>query len=148
MMATASKSQKVNYLKVRDELVVLSCGDTKDSAGVFETIRRLEAFDTTTIKKNINRYFEDLGTYYWLAGGLADKVYANKTISAFKSALYHEPHSRKALWDLAFVYGFIHECDTAKIYFAEYHKYTPPDYESDYSMQQENQLLVECESKN
>ena len=148
MIAAASNSQKVDYLKVRDELVVLTCGGPKDSADVFESIRRLEAFDTSIIKRNINRYYEDLGTYYWLVSGLHDNVYTKKAISAFKSALYHEPHSRKALWDLAFAYGIIHECETAKIYFAEYHKYTPLKYESNESKHQENQLLVKCESKN
>lgn len=144
----AAKAQKVDYLKIRDELVVLTCGGPKDSADVFGSIRRLETFDTTKIKKNIHLYYLDLGNYYWLAGASENQTYADKAITALNKALFHEPNNSRALWDLAFIYGFHHECDKAKYYFNEYHKNVPKAYETEDSAQQEIQLLAKCESKN
>ena len=146
--SSITAQKKVDYLKVRDDLVVLSCGEKIDSADVIKSIQNLEAFDTTRIKKNIDQYYLDLGTYYWLVGGPNNKIYADKSISALNKVLYHQPNSRRAFWDLAFVYGFLYDCEKAKIYFAQYHQNTPSEYESEYSTEQENSLLAKCESKN
>jgi len=142
------QAQKRDYKKVRDEILSPACKTVLDSSEVFGTIQRLEEMDTNIVRKNLHVYYEDLGQYYWLASGKGNNNYLNRAVDALHSALYHQPHSRKALWDLAFVYGFLYECDTARAYFKEYHKYTPLEYASEYSTQQENELLAKCESKN
>jgi len=139
------QAQKKDYLKTRHK-IALSCGETIDSSHVFENIHKLEALDTSRIKKNLHQYYLDLGAAYWLASGLKQKPYADKSIVAFNKVFYHEPHNRRALWDLAFVYGFLHNCERARAYFVEYHKYTPVMFDTVYSSQQEKELLDKCES--
>jgi hypothetical protein len=148
LTSTFIQAQKVDYLKVRDDLVVLTCGEPIDSSDVLTSIRNLEALDTNKIKKHIHEYYIDLGTYYWLAGGLTNKDYADKSIAALITALYHQPNSPRAFWDLAFVYGFLYDCEKAKAYFALYHKNTRIEYQNEYATEQENNLLAKCESKN
>ena len=140
------QAQKKNYLKFRDELLSPSCGKVHDSAEVFTIIQRLENFDTTSINKNLHIYYEDLGHYYWLASSRGGEIYFYKAIPVLNLALNHKPNSQKALWNLAFIYGFLHECEKAKAYFATYHQYYPKAYESQDIIQQEKELLAECES--
>jgi hypothetical protein len=140
------QAQSKNYLKYRDELLNPACGKIHDSTEVFTIIQHLENFDTSSINKNLQVYYEDLGYYYWLASSLGGEIYFYKAIPVLSSALYHQPNSQKALWNLAFVYGFLHECEKAKAYFATYYRYYPKAYESQNVIQQERELLAECES--
>ena|GEM_PF-1413805 len=117
--------QKVDYLDIRDELIVLSCSGPIDSADVFNSIRNLETLDTTAIRKNIHVYYEDLGVKYWLASLGQNRIFLEKSISANQSALYHKPKDAKALWSLAFAYGLLKDCEMARHYFKLYRDYLP-----------------------
>lgn len=140
------QAQSKNYLKYRDGLLSPACGKVPDSSEIFTVIQKMENFDTTYINKNMQMYYEDLGLYYYLASSFGDETYFYKAIPAFNSALFHQTNSEKALWNLAFLYGFLHECEKAKVYFATYRQYYPKVFNSESRAQQEKELLAHCES--
>jgi hypothetical protein len=144
LTSTFIQAQKVDYLKVRDDLVTLTCGGSKDSADVFGSIRRLEAFDTMTIRKNIHVYYEDLAVNYWLASGGRDNVYLRKSIWAYHASLYHIPNNTKSLWNLAFAYGSMKDCEKAKYYFDQYDQYLPQRYRNEENDAQKELVLANC----
>ena len=144
LTSTSIAAQKVDYLKVRDDLVTLTCADSRDSAEVFATIRRLEEFDTLTIRKNIHVYYEDLAVNYWLVSGGKDNVYLRKSIRADQASLYHKPNNTKSLWNLAFAYGSMKDCEKANYYFDMYDKYLPQRYRNEESDAQKELVLASC----
>ena len=144
LTSTFVTAQKVDYLKVRDDLVALNCDGPLDSSDVYSTIRRLEEFDTLTIRKNIHVYYEDLAVKYWLASGGKDNEYLRKSIRAGRASLYHKPKNTKSLWNLAFAYGSVKDCETAKYYFDQYDKYLPQRYRNEENDAQKELVLASC----
>lgn len=137
-------AQKVNYLDVRDELVNLSCDIVLDSAEVFGSIRRLEAFDTTTVSKNLYLYYQDVGKYYWLASSPANPYYLDYAIRAYQASLHYQPRNTKSLWNIAMAYGVKGECEKAKYYFSLYKQYLPKRYWNEESETQQGYALANC----
>ena len=136
--------QKVDYLDIRDEVVILSCNGPIDSADVFNTIQKLEAVDTTTLRKNIHVYYEDMGVKYWLASSGKNRSYLEKSIRANRAALYHRPKDTKALWNLAFAYAVMQDCEKARYYFKLHKDYLPQRFWNEENAKQEANVLALC----
>lgn len=136
-------SQKINYADIRDSVRNFSCGSL-DSAQVYGSMRRLERLGTSQIGKNIDLYYNDLATCYWLASGGQSEYYLLKSIHANLAALRHKPKSTKTMWDLAFGYVHLNDCVTGKYYMDLYKKYTPKKYQGEDDIEQQNVLLAKC----
>jgi len=100
--------------------MVMSCGAV-DSGIVNTSIRNLLALDTSGIMKNMHMYYEDLGQCYWkMSGGEDGPHYLQLSINATSKALYHDPKSSKALWNLAFAHTLMGDCDKGRSYIEQY----------------------------
>jgi hypothetical protein len=103
-MCYQGSGQHTDYAKLRPTVMVMSCGAV-DSGIVNTSIRNLLALDTSAIMKNMHMYYEDLGQCYWkMSGGEDGPHYLQLSINATSKALYHDPKSSKALWNLAFAH--------------------------------------------
>ncbi len=120
--------QKQDYKIIRDSLTTLSCTPV-DSLTLYQTIARLEAFDTNTISQHIELYYKDLGwCYYRLQMKTKDPKYFEMAINSFEKALYHKPDYSTVLWDNSFCYYFLGNCEKGKMYMDRYKKATRRKY--------------------
>ena len=125
---TSIFSQKLDYRDIRFSLFLLPCG-TPDSFSVMKSIQNLESFDTTQIGKHMNEYYTDLAIcYFLLSNGKESQYYLNASNKANRSALYHKSDDSKALWNCAFGYYRLDDCDTGKNYMDLYKKHTKEKY--------------------
>ena len=136
--------QQRDYLKIRDSLYHVTCGQV-DSSDVFQSMRRLESLDTLRIKRNMDQYYIDLGTTYWLASNAQDNAYLQKSIRCDYKALYHNSRNTIAYWNLAIAYGILRECDKLKTCLYAYKYYLPKKLWTESDEQQEKTALQDCE---
>ncbi len=128
ILCNQASSQKTDYANLRPTVLVQACG-TQDSSVVNTSIRNLLALDTSGIKKNMHMYYEDLGQYYWKkSGGEDGQYYLQLSIEASSKALYHDPKSSKALWNLAFAHTMMSNCEKGRIYIQQYKLATKKKY--------------------
>lgn len=140
-MILQALAQSKDYAKLRPTVMVMSCG-ALDSGIVNTSLRNLMGLDTNRIKKNIHMYYEDLGQCYWLkSGGEEGSFYLKLSIATTRKALYHNPKSSKALWNLAFAYTKNGDCDTGKNYIAKYKEVSKKKY---WHEDQTNLLFEHC----
>lgn len=128
MWPVGLSAQPTDYAKLRPTVLIMACG-VQDSSIVNTSIRNLLALDTNGIKKNMHMYYEDLGQCYWKkSGGKDGPHYLQLSIEATSKALYHQPESSKALWNLAFAYTMNGNCDMGKSYIEKYKLVTKKKY--------------------
>lgn len=139
-----SSGQQKNYLKVRDSLYSVTCGQV-NSSDVFQSMRRLEAYDTLLIKRYMDQYYIDLGTIYWLASNGQDNNYLQKSIRSNHKALYHNPQNPTAYWNLAFAYSIIQDCGKVKSCLSSYKSNLSKKWWTDTDEQQEKVVLQNCD---
>lgn len=121
-------AQQTDYAKIRPTVLITACG-ANDSNMVNTSIHNLLALDTSGIKKNLHMYYEDLGQCYWKkSGGEDGQHYLQLSIEATSKALYHQPESSKALWNLALAHMINGNCDMAKNYIEQYMQATKKKY--------------------
>jgi hypothetical protein len=127
-VALRAVAQQTDYANLRPTVLVTVCGP-QDSSIVNTSIRNLLALDTSRINKNMHMYYEDLGQCYWKkSGGEDGQHYIQMSIEATSKALYHQPESSKALWNLAFAYTMNNDCDKGKMYIERYKLATKKKY--------------------
>ncbi len=121
-------AQSTDYAKLRSTVLVTVCGP-QDSSIVNRSIRNLLALDTSGIKKNMHMYYEDLGQCYWKkTGGEDGQHYLQMSIETTRKALFHDPQSSKALWNLAFAHTMNGDCDMGRSYIEKYKLATKKKY--------------------
>jgi hypothetical protein len=102
--------QTDDYREARPDLIPSLCG-LQDSLGLTEVLAKLEAFDTTGVKKHLEGYYEDLGiTYHGIYLHAGDTSLIRKAVVVYNKALYHDPKSHSALWNLIFAYHILGDC--------------------------------------
>jgi len=133
--------QQTDYMKIRDEMKGISCTAT-DSSSVYNTILNLTAIDTTTITKNMELYYEDLGKCFWLLSKpYQENPELSQAIALMHKALYHKPSSTSIFWNLATFYNFYGDCAKSRFYMEQYKLYTKKKYwKEDY----EKELQSRC----
>lgn len=128
IISLRTSSQQTDYAKLRPTVLITTCG-AQDSNVVNTSIRNLLALDTSGINKNMHMYYEDLGQCYWKkSGGEDGQHYLQLSIEATSKALYHDPKSSKALWNLAFAYTMNGDCDKGISYIEQYKLVTKKKY--------------------
>lgn len=128
IIALRASAQQTDYAKLRPTVLVTTC-EANDSSVVNTSIRNLLVLDTSTIKKNMHMYYEDLGQCYWKkSGGDDGNHYLQLSIEATQKALYHQPESSKALWNLAFAHTMMGDCDKGRSYIEQYKLATKKKY--------------------
>ena len=137
------QGQQRDYMKLRDKLVTFTCGPAIDSSDVYSTIRRLEALDTTSIKKNMHEYYEDLANAYWLASN-GNTAFLQKAIRANHAALHHKENNTNSYWALGMAYYMAGDCSRMKHYLELYKKYLPKKFQSEEDDRQVNALISDC----
>ncbi|MEP7196416.1 MAG: hypothetical protein ABI851_07825 [Saprospiraceae bacterium] len=117
----SGSAQKVDYLSIRDN----TCG-INDSLSLVQSRIKMEAFDTNLIKSNLDSYYYDLGMiYYKVYCWDSNPLYINKAIYSNEMALFHNPKSNLAYWQLGFInYFFLKDCEKGKSYIEKYKQYT------------------------
>lgn len=139
IIALRTSAQSTDYAKLRPTVMVMTCG-ALDSGIVNTSLRNLLTLDTSRIEKNMHMYYEDLGQCYWLkSGGDDGSHYLQLSIEATSKALYHDPKSSKALWNLAFAHTMSGDCDMGKSYIEKYKLVTKKKYWDE----EQIQLLLE-----
>ncbi|HQW01268.1 MAG TPA: hypothetical protein PLV75_08635 [Saprospiraceae bacterium] len=122
------RAQQTDYAKLRPSVLVTACG-VQDSSIVNTSIRNLLALDTSGIIKNMHMYYEDLGQCYWMkSGGKDGQHYLQLSIEVTNKALYHQPESSKALWNLAFAHTMMGDCEKGRSYIEKYKLATRKKY--------------------
>ena len=107
--------QKIDYLKVRDSLAMLSCGSYDRDINL-KAINNLENYDVAILNKNIHLYYEDLAICYWKEARLKDEIFLQKGITANLAALHYKTGSPRALSGLVLSYSALNKCEEAKYY--------------------------------
>jgi len=135
------EAQESDYAKIRPSIIALTCG-TKDVSMIDTSITQLLALDTNTIEKNLSVYYEDLGQLYWLkAVRLPNDSNLVKSIAFTQKALYHNPKSTKAYWNLACAHIFNGDCEQGQQCLEKYNQYIKPKYRDE---EEQKQLLALC----
>jgi hypothetical protein len=107
----------------------LSCTQV-DSLQLAETRQRLEQYDTTKITENIHLYYKDLGwCYYRLYLTYKQDYYLTLSVQAYEKCVAHKPDYGPALWDLAFEYGLLKNCEKSRLFLEKYLTNTPLEYQ-------------------
>ncbi len=120
--------QKINYKDVRLSVFHLPSGEP-DSTILLDTIHSLESMDTNDITRHIAIYYTDLGWAYWLLCNINNtSSNIDLCLTAYRSALYHEPKNSEALWHCSLGYYHEGQCDQAKLYMTLFKKHTPEKY--------------------
>jgi hypothetical protein len=138
---TEMASQSTDYAVIRDDAKKYSCSAT-DTSGIYNTIRNLQALDTTRITHNMYLYYQDLGICYWLlSGGDKDNPDLSKAITLLHQSLYHNPLSTSGFHTLFFLYNFAGDCAKSKYYMDQYKLNTKKKY---WDKEQEKALAARC----
>ncbi|MDQ3017539.1 MAG: hypothetical protein M3R25_12570 [Bacteroidota bacterium] len=103
-------SQKTDYLKMRKQAYMTSCGNISQ-VDIERSLDNLASLDTFNMK-NLDAYYEDKATCYWLLSNQHPE-YLDVVIALNQKALYHSPDHTKALYNLAFAYKRKSDCPQA-----------------------------------
>jgi hypothetical protein len=111
-----------DYKVYRDSQLKLSC-TLQDSATISTKLIQLQLLDTTQFTKNMDAYYQDLGWAFYRAFPLyKDSILLQKSISSY---LKQKELSSNDLWNIAFTYYLLNECDNGAEYLERYRRVTP-----------------------
>lgn len=138
---TETLAQSTDYAVIREETKKYSCSAT-DTSSIYNTIRNLQALDTSIITHNMYLYYQDFATCYWLlSGGDKNNPDLSKAIALMHRSLYHKPLSTKGFYSLAFFYSVSGDCAKSKYYMDQYKLNTKKKY---WDKEQEKALAARC----
>lgn len=111
-----------DYKAYRESQLKLSC-TPQDSATISTKLFQLQLLDTTQFTKNMDAYYQDLGWAFYRAFPLyKDSILLQKSISSY---LKQNELSSNDLWNIAFTYYLLNECDNGAEYLERYRRVTP-----------------------
>ena len=111
-----------DYNVYRESQLKLSC-TPQDSATISTKLFQLQLLDTTQFTKNMDAYYQDLGWAFYRAFPLyKDSILLQKSISSY---LKQNELSSNDLWNIAFTYYLLNECDNGAEYLERYRRVTP-----------------------
>ncbi len=111
-----------DYKVYRESQLKLSC-TAQDSATIITKLMQLQLLDTTQFTKNMDAYYQDLGWAFYRAFPLyKDSILLQKSISSY---LKQKELSSNDLWNIAFIYNRLNECDKGAEYLERYLRVTP-----------------------
>ena len=112
-----------DYKVYRESQLKLSC-TPQDSATISTKLIQLQLLDTTQFMKNMDAYYQDLGWAFYRSFPLyKDSILLQKSISSY---LKQKELSSNDLWNIAFSYYQLNECDKGAEYLERYRELTPP----------------------
>ena len=142
LMAVAEiLAQSTDYAVIREDVKKYGCSN-HDTSMIYNTIRNLQALDTTKITNNMHLYYQDFGMCYWLLSA-GDKGNPNlsKAITCMHQSLYHEPQSTTGFTNLSFFYSVAGDCPKSRYYMDQYKLNTKKKY---WDKKQEKDLAARC----
>lgn len=111
-----------DYKVYRESQLKLSC-TPQDSSAIITKLMQLQLLDTTQFTKNMDTYYKDLGWAFYRSFPLyKDSILLQKSISAY---LKQKELSSNDLWNIAFIYYRMNECDKVADYLERYLRVTP-----------------------
>jgi len=111
-----------DYKVYRESQLKLSC-TPQDSSTISTKLFQLQLLDTTQFTKNIDYYYQDLGWAFYRSFPLyKDSILLQKSISSY---LKQKELSSNDLWNIAFTYYLLNECDKGADYLERYLRVTP-----------------------
>ena len=111
-----------DYKVYRESQLKLSC-TPQDSATISTKLIQLQLLDTTQFTKNMDAYYQDLGWAFYRSFPLyKDSILLQKSISSY---LKQKELSSNDLWNIAFIYYQLNECDKGADYLERYLHVTP-----------------------
>ena len=118
-----AQAQNIDYKKIHDSLPNISfC----DSATLQKITTKLHNLDTSTFKKSIHIYYQDLGqSFYYLFKKTKDSTIIKLAIESFDKSLYHKPNNAKVLIDISMCHFLLTDCKLGNYYLDTYKKMTP-----------------------
>lgn len=135
-LAISAFSQGRDYKIDRKQITSLSCGPV-DSIQLADTRKSLENVDTTTISENIHLYYKDLGWCYYRFYLKYNQIYfLEMSVIAYEKCIAHQPDYGPALWDLAFEYAHLKNCEKSKKHLDKYLKIRAKEFQ-----QKEDQII-------
>ena len=137
-------AQKIDYLDVRDSLYLVGCG--KNSADdLDQSEKNLLQFDTTTVHKNLDLYYKDLGMcYYRYWSKTKDLKYADLSIKYHKKGIAKNPKFPSNYWQIAFINYFLGYCEIGDDYITQYKEVQEEKY---WQVDQIRDLKTLCQDK-
>jgi hypothetical protein len=126
---------------MRDSLLVQLCG-IPDSATVILIHDQLQKVDTGRIDKNLHEYLKDVAWNYYLMF-LHDKDSTNlqSSVAWYERARMIKPKDAQTLWNCAFDYALLSNCDKATAMLQQYLKVQKKKFIDD---KQVNYLRERC----
>ena len=111
-----------DYKVYRESQLKLSC-TPQDSATISTKLMQLQLLDTTQFTKNMDAYYQDLGWAFYRAFPLyKDSILLQKSILSY---LKQKELSSNDLWNIAFIYYLLNECEKGAEYLERYLHVTP-----------------------
>lgn len=111
-----------DYNVYRESQLILSC-TPQDSATIITKLMQLQLLDTTQFTKNMDAYYQDLGWVFYRAFPLyKDSILLQKSILSY---LKQKELSSNDLWNIAFIYFLLNECEKGAEYLERYLHVTP-----------------------
>ncbi len=122
-------AQDIDYLEIRSEVNLLSCGSTSEE-NLIQTKKNLLRLDSARIESNIEEYYYDLAMCYSKFDLLTDEINQSDSSLMYKfRAFSHKPDHSPTLWSLAFHYLVVdNNCEKGRYYLNQYKKHTPNQY--------------------
>lgn len=139
-----TNGQIEDYRAVRDSVYIQQCGSI--SRGVVrQNLLSLEGLAVDSKTFGADSYHYDLGMCYYLLSVNEDfdEHGLRKSVSHYVKAIAINKKHSSAYWNIAFVYGYLDECENALKYLSLYKKHTKKKHLK-YSKDQIESLEKKC----